>query len=301
MTCEATLLLSLSGPAIEDIVDGLGSLGLLPEPETLRLDNKSSKVTGTWLADALGGATTRLDAQTDHGHNLVWDRSGLVTLRRPGTTVSTGLLDQLGALPFQLAVISGLHLEWYDEDYEKFSFSDGHYPHGWASAVKGAGHQRLVSDRWLDHGPWRTSVRGDATWLEFHDLDADPGTALAQAGPAWERLGISDTGGVIQTGFVFTEDVGGVYDAGERKLEVMVPRGGVTPRKMLEIAAVRRHPRIQDGAIERTAFVFLRADEAQADLDELWLHGHEVWAIVDGEEMRLDADHAVPPPTPDWA
>ena len=37
-----------------------------------------------------------------------------------------------------------------EEDYEKTSFGEGHLPHGWASAFKGKGHDRLVSRRWLE-------------------------------------------------------------------------------------------------------------------------------------------------------
>jgi hypothetical protein len=70
---------------------------------------------------------------------------------------------------------------------------------------------------------------------------------------------------------------------------------------MLEIAAARGDARVQDGEVERTAFIFLDEANARAHLDELWCYGHEVWAIVDGDERRLDQGHEVAPVVPGWA
>ncbi len=157
------------------------------------------------------------------------------------------------------------------------------------------GFARLVSRRWLDQPQWQLVKHGAATWAEFHPLDAEPMAALRQAIPAWERLGISDSGGFIQTGFVFTDDVGGVYDAAERKLKLMVRDDVLSQRRMLEIAALRGHPGVPASQpIERTAFVFLRLEDARRHLRELWLRGHECWAIVNGLELRLDGEQAPP-------
>lgn len=303
MTHQARLLLSMSGPAIDDAVRGLGSLGLLPAPVRLALDFEPvAKPAADWLERALGGTAKQVNASDTEGHTLTWERGTIVTLTRPGTAIARpDTLAQLAALPFELAVIGQLHDEWYDVDYPKVSFGEGHMPHGWASAFQGKGHDRLVSRRWLGSGPWRTTAIGDTTWVEFHDLDADAAAAFAQAQPGWERMGISDTGGFLQRGFLYTDDVRGVYDPTEHKLKVMVPRGDVAPRKLLEIAAARRDPRIHDGQIERTAFVFLREDDARRHLDDLWCYEHEVWAIVDGDPHRLDEDHRVAPVMADWA
>jgi hypothetical protein len=303
MSLTTALLLSLSGPDAAALARGLATLGWLPaSPQSLEVDFKSRKVGAKWLEEGLD-KTGKLVATTNEGHSLTVDhKGGLVTLRRPGAEIAApAFFEALGALPFELAAVGQVHVEWWDEDYPAYSFGDGHVQHGWACAFRGAGHERLVSRRWLDFGPWRKHVIGDASWVEFHDLGVDAKTALEQALPGWERMGISDTGGVIQTGFVYQDDVGGVYDPVERKLKVVVPSGAVSQRKMLEIAAVRRDPRIQkERAIERTAFMFLDAANARAHLHELWLREHECWAIVDGVEQRLDTDHAPRPAPPGW-
>jgi hypothetical protein len=302
MTRAWTLGLSMSGPAIDDAVRGLAGLSLIPEAETLKLDHRKAKVTADWLEAALEGSAKNLLAQADDGHSLVWERGSLLLLSVPGLTTSPDeVRTQVSSLPFELAVIGQLYVEWYDATYRQVSFGDGHVPHGFSSAVKGNGVSRLVSPRWLDHGPWLQVHVGDATWLQFHALSSSPTEALAQAQPGWARLGISDEGGFIQSGFVFTEDVGGVWDPTTKTLKVMVPRGAVTPRKMLEIAAARGDARVQDGEVERTAFIFLDEANARAHLDELWCYGHEVWAIVDGDERRLDQGHEVAPVVPGWA
>jgi hypothetical protein len=302
MTRAWTLGLSMSGPAIDDAVRGLAGLSLIPEAETLKLDHRKAKVTADWLEAALEGSAKNLLAQADDGHSLVWERGSLLLLSVPGLTTSPDeVRTQVSSLPFELAVIGQLYVEWYDATYRQVSFGDGHVPHGFSSAVKGNGVSRLVSPRWLDHGPWLQVHVGDATWLQFHALSSSPTEALAQAQPGWARLGISDEGGFIQSGFVFTEDVGGVWDPTTKTLKVMVPRGAVTPRKMLEIAAARGDARVQDGEVERTAFIFLDEANARAHLDELWCYGHEVWAIVDGDERRLDQGHEVAPVVPRWA
>jgi hypothetical protein len=296
-------LLSLSGSDPEGIVRGLERLGLTPETPDflLEIDHEKQVASAGWIATWLGKARTIM-AVTKAGHTLTFDRGGIVTLSRPDTELTApATFETLSQLPFELAVIGQVYPEWWDEEYVRYSFSDGHIPYGWACGFRGAGYDRLVSRRWLDFGPWRVRQVGAATWIEFHDLDADAKTALEQAQPGWERMGVSDIGGFIQSGFVYKDDVSGVYDPTEYKLKVMVPSGEVSQRKMLEIAAVRRDPRIQqERRIERTAFVFLDEADALRHLHELWLRAHECWAIVDGVERRLDEEYHPSPSPPQW-
>jgi hypothetical protein len=304
VSLKTTLFLSLSGPDAAALARGLHGLGWLP-PELLSLevDFKNKKPGTRWLNDWVDKAA-KLTATTNEGHSLVVDRkAGLVALRRPQVEINAGLFEALKELPFELATVGQVHVEWWDETYPAYSFGDGHVQHGWACGFRGAGHERLVSRRWLDFGPWRKQTTGDTSWVEFHDLAADAKTALLQAQPGWERMGISDSGGFIQSGFIYTDDVGGVYDAEARKLKLIVPASaGVSQRKMLEMAAVRRDPRIQrDMPIDRIAFIFVDEAKARLHLHELWLREHECWAIVEGQEVRLDAAYAPQPAKPDWA
>jgi hypothetical protein len=303
MSRRAVLTLSLSGPDAEGIVRGLDRLGWAPgKPDLLLVDHEKRKAGPGWIDKWLPGAQ-ELTADADEGATLTFDRKGgIVTLRRPDSDLeASATFPALAAVPYQLAAIGPVYPEWWDEEHPTYSFSDGHVAHGWACAFRGAGFDRLVSRRWLDFGPWWARAVGDATWVSFHDLEADAKTALEQAIPGWQRMGISDTGGFIQSGFIYKDDVDGVYDPTERKLKVMVPSGEVSQRKMLEIAAARRDPRIQkDKRIERTAFVFLDRENARRHLPELWLRDHECWAIVDGREVRLDIDYHPTPSPPAW-
>lgn len=97
-------------------------------------------------------------------------------------------------------------------------FGDGHYGHGWGCAFKGDGHRNLVSRRWLEHGPWQL-VRGanDVSLVLFHDLNADPATALEQAKPSHQRMGISPEGGYIQSSFVYRHDLSGMFEPSRRR------------------------------------------------------------------------------------
>jgi hypothetical protein len=301
---RAFLLLSVSGADAAEVVRGLRRLGLTPGGRDLYLEVNYEKreATDDWLDRWLGEARV-IKAVSNEGQSLTFERGGLVTLGRPDTGLAAPeTFEQLGSLPFEVAVIGRVYPEWWDEQYETYSFSDGHIAHGWACAFRGAGYERLVSRRWLDFGPWRKREVGDATWIEFHDIDADPGTALEQAQPGWRRMGVSDAGGFIQSGFVYTEDVSGVYDPTARKLKVMVPSGEVSQRKMLEIAAVRRNALAQaERPIERTAFVFLDEANARRHLHELWLREHECRAIADGVEHRLDDVYQPQPSPPAWS
>jgi hypothetical protein len=301
---RATLLMSLSGADAAGIAHGLQRLGLTPDvPDfLLEVDHERRQASADWLERSVGKAKT-LTAAANDGSTFSFERGGLVSLRRPDVELAApATFESLAGLPFELAVIGQVYPEWWDEQYETYSFSDGHVAHGWACAFKGAGFDRLVSRRWLDFGPWRKREAGGATWVEFHDLDADALTALEQAQPGWRRMGISDTGGFIQSAFVYTEDVSGVYDPTEHKLKVMVPSGEVSQRKLLEVAALRLSPLARgEQPIERTAFVFLDEANARRHLHELWLREHECWAIVGGVEHRLDEGYQPPPSPPAWA
>jgi hypothetical protein len=131
--------------------------------------------------------------------------------------------DLLGEVPFTVCSAATIHPEWtggtLGEEYLAPSFGDMHWRLGWGCLFRGDGHQRLVSRRWLDHGPWQVlRGSGDTSLVLFHDLAADPSTALKQARPGHERMGISPVGGYLQTHFYYSQDLNGLYHAKERKL-----------------------------------------------------------------------------------
>ncbi len=186
-------------------------------------------------------------------------------------------------------------------------FSDGHFGHGWLCAFSGAdGHARLVSRRWLDHGPWRVirDEERDLTLVRFHDLEADEGTALAQAHPGHVRMGISGQGGFIQSHFVWTGFQATSYHPASRTLNLFVEGRDVTPFEMPQAAAVKRYQPHEGRPVDRVVYTFLREAEARRHLHELWLHGLEVryTSSGPGERFRRIDDSYEPPPyeLPDW-
>lgn len=198
--------------------------------------------------------------------------------------------------------------EWIAADYRRWSFSRSHIDHGWGCAFRGAGHDRLVSRRWLEFGPWRVLRRpDDTTVIQFHDLAiTDPAEAYEQAKVGHERMGLSNSGGFIQQiePWMLADGGRGLYDPKERLLEVIVaPEVPVPQSKMLNSCALRLHHRLTKPAVDpvdRIAYVFLDLDEACAHLHELWLRELECWVIDGDGRRRLDLDYHPVPDPPAW-
>ncbi|MDC0711903.1 hypothetical protein POL68_25775 [Stigmatella sp. ncwal1] len=214
------------------------------------------------------------------------------------------VLSLLVPLPFTVASFDTAHPSWEKglDAYEAPGFGYQHYSHGWACAFKGTGHDALVSRRWLEHGPWRV-LKGadDTTLVQFHDLAADSATALAQAKPGHERMGITRTGGYLPRNYTPQQDLQGVYDSKEKSLRIVVHGRDVAPGEMLDACAARQFQLLgQDKTVQRVAYVFMEPARAQAHLHELWLHDLECWTIELGKEIRLDKDYKPTPVKPDW-
>jgi hypothetical protein len=203
-------------------------------------------------------------------------------------------------LPFELITFGVLHESWL-KSYTPPGFSNMQALLGWACAFRGAGHDNLVSRRWLDYGPWRLiRSAGDLSFVQFHDLAADGDTALAQAKPGHERMGISETGGYLQSDYVYRSEVRGLYLANERKL-VISAAGPVSQVEMRDACAARRDRRNDPKEpIERIAYMFITEDLARDHLHELWLRDLECWTLVLGKKVRLDENYAPPIVKPDW-
>lgn len=209
-----------------------------------------------------------------------------------------GLMDALREVPFSVCSGATIHREWMSgalgEEYLAPSFGDMHWGHGWGCLFRGDGHQRLVSRRWLDFGPWRL-FRGanDTSLVQFHDLAADAATALVQARPGHKRIGISPVGAYVQANFHYAQDLKGSYYASERKLHIVVPTGGeVTQREMLDACAAR-HSQIlgPQQPINNIVYVFVEEGTARAHLHELWLRGLECRVFIEGVETNLSDNY----------
>jgi len=224
------------------------------------------------------------------------------------------VIGKLEPVPFTVATFGSVFPdEWRDIEHDTFGFANSHTRLGWGCAFKGAGHDRLVSRRWLDFGPWRVMrCPGDMTVVQFHDLAlTDPAAALAKALPGHERMGISESGGFIQgpsaagrgIKYVVADKLPeGLYDARTRTLEVVVPPGRTISQGEMQDACAYRLNKRHDKAkpIERIAYVFIDEENARAHLHELWLRELEVWTVDGGDKRRLDLDYNPKPAPPDW-
>jgi len=218
-------------------------------------------------------------------------------------------LETLEGIPFEICCIGAAFFdEWLAADYKRWGFGRSHIDNGWGCAFRGRGHDRLVSRRWLDFGPWRVIRRpNDTTFIQFHDLAlTDPAEAYTQAAPGLERMGNSPIGGHI--GFhkerMIASAGKGLYSPSQRLLEVVVgPGNEVRQGDMLCNCALRLHHKETQpttGRIERIAYIFVDEGDARAHLHELWLRELECWVADDRGKRRLDLDYHPVPSPPAW-
>jgi hypothetical protein len=236
-------------------------------------------------------------------------RSEQAMFSLPNGFSTTGeALTILEPLPFELCALGAAFFdEWIAADYKRWGFGRSHVSHGWGCLFRGAGHDRLVSRRWLDFGPWRVvRLPNDTTFIQFHDLAiTDPAEAYEQAKLGHERMGNSATGGYIQYHLPgLLKGAGkGIYTPEERLLEVVVGFGNEVPQiEMLRNAALRFHHRTAPTStpVERVAYVFVDQPDAEAHLHELWLRELECWVVDDKDKRRLDLDYHPVPNPPAW-
>jgi hypothetical protein len=265
----------------------------------------SLSITATWL-DLHGERYT--------GPSLNLERWGLVSWRIQDEEAPP--LDRVFALatglPITILVFGPLFEDrdsnpppgqWDGDRKPSVGLSEGHRKHGLGVLFRGKGHERLVSRRWLDHGPWLVRrMEHDTTWIQFHDATADAETAWAQAARAHERLGISDVGGYLQRDYVFETSISGLYKAADRTLTIS--RSGVTLSQveLLDLCAYRAQMRDDaEQPIDRIRVLFWDERDARRHLHELWLRELECWYIdAQGREVRVDDSYQPERILPEW-
>jgi hypothetical protein len=239
---------------------------------------------------------------------LSFDDDGALSIKLAGQQIDVlGVLNQIKDLDWQVSAFASLYgTAWKKQfSYLAPSFANLHASLGWACAFKGEGHKRVVSRRFLEHGPWRTirDEEHDITLIQFHDLEADAKTALDQARNGHDLMGDPYTGGFIQKNYaVNNPDFSGLYSADEKMLRFIIADREITKAEMLDACAIRLYQLLgKDQPVERVGFVFAFGSEyAKPYLSDLWLRELEVWAIDKGVEHRLDL-HFVPNfEKPEW-
>jgi hypothetical protein len=284
-------------------------------PVALEVDGSAVKPGADWVA-ALRRAkqhgtaewTTAVEPERAFHRIDVLPRSSSVSFTAPDafSTAADGIA-MIERLPFEVGSFGSVWPdEWRELIDDPSSFGGIHGAHGWACAFRGAGHDRLVSRRWLAHGPWQLIRRADdLSVVQFHDLAADAMTAFAQAEPGHLLLGDTAESGYLPMPYEYSDDVQGLYSAETRTLEIVVPPGDrVDLVRMRDACAVRRDHRREPPKtkpIDQVAFVFLDEDDARRHLHDLWLRELECWAADDRPRRRLDLDYKPAPEPPAWA
>ena len=217
---------------------------------------------------------------------------------------NTSALPWLNQLGFSYATFR-MNDNWSEEyGYRPPGFADNLPVHGWACAFKGEGHNRLVSRRWLEWGPWRL-IRDEAhdiSFVQFHDLEADAATALEQAKPGHQRMGIEDEGGFIQSHYCYDYPPKGIYISSEKRLDIVVTPGRtISQAEMLDAAAARNLGHFAQ-PVDSICYIFYDEEQAREHLHEMWLRELQVyWINMEGEKVRLDDSYDPGVPVkPDW-
>jgi hypothetical protein len=283
-------------------------------PTAIEVDRKERKPTGDWRERWL--PKYRHDLRACWGPNLgrrILDADQFLWVQRikpvrfslPFPDDEQAILHLIASLPIELASFTELYKKWVPENHCWPHLPGNHYSPGWACAFRGAGHDALVSRRWLDFGPWRVlRGLGDTTLVQFHELGVDAATALAQAAPGHALMLWSHyADGGIAGGYGDVTIMGEYWPA-ERLFEIHVrePRE-ITFQEVNDARCIRtrRHHEHEDSPVERVAYVFESPALAEPHLHALWLRELEVWAFRDGHRVRLDLDYAPAlPPRPEW-
>ena len=227
-----------------------------------------------------------------------------ITIRDYELAEAESVMKMLAFLPWTVAAFCAISREGGWKEYPAPGFADFHFQHGWACAFKGEGHNHLVSRRWLEYGPWRLirDEENDISFIQFHDLNADPATALEQAKPGHRAMSIYGVGGYIGKTHPFSNELRALYVPSERNMRVVIPPGKqITYTEMSDYCAARHFQAFENQPFDTLSFVFIVADKAQPYLHDLWLREIECFGITpQGVEVRLDTDYHPVPNPPEW-
>jgi hypothetical protein len=264
-------------------------------PDKLEVDGHDTPPSADWIDRWVDGRRRVSAGWQARTRYLAVDADRVVKLsdqRHPRDVAAVHAL--LARLPFALASFATTHLDWIapPQLYAAPRFSADHFQLGWGCAFRGRGHDDLVSRRWLDHGPWQLVRQpDDLSIVQFHTLEDDSATALAQARPAHQRMGYSPTGGFLLADHEATHPLSGLYLPAHREHRIVIAHREVSELEMFDACTARRFARFPN-PVERVTYVFADEANARRHLHELWLRELGCLAIIAGKDVRLDETYA---------
>ncbi len=283
----------LSATAHAIVEQGLTPVGL---PEAVDINMKDVTVDDEWVDKMVKGVGKAPGASWNGMMDSFGiERDGVKGLTNGYELDPPSLVRRLGRIPFTVASFGPVH-EW---GMRSPSLGQLHRALGWGCAFQGAGHQRMVSRRWLGTGPSRI-LRGpnDTTLVQFHDLALDMDDARAQAQAAHADL----MAGYISYEHKFKTELKGLHKGSERSLVFTVQGRAVSAQELLDAAAARLlQPFGADKPIDKVVYVFIDRAAADAQLPTMWRYGHHVHLIGDdGVERRIDDTYLPRVDRPEW-
>ena len=219
------------------------------------------------------------------------------------------IIKMLAPLPWTVANFYQITREGGWREYRAPRFGNGHGGLGWACAFKGSGHDRLVSRRWLDYHTWYLirDEKHDVSFVQFHEIDADPAIALEQAMGGHRAMG---KGFINKTHpfsnhpekIYFEKELRGIYFDSTGELHVVIPAGvPVTLEQMNDYCAAKYYSYFEQGTVKKLAFVFIEGKEAEPYLHDLWLRDIECLGIdPTGERYKVDENYHPDYEPPQW-
>jgi hypothetical protein len=308
-----TLNMSLESDNLIQTLEELYGLEIFsgfPAEELWVDDRKQKKISTSWIEKYAKNVKRNVwvDWGNPHKQKLVYRKNHILGVRIKNFFENfEQVLEFILPLLWDVVAIGSVHEQWhYDEiSYKSLGFANLHASLGAGCAFKGKGHQRVVSRRYLDYGPWHVlrDEANDITLIQFHDLNVDALTALEQAKPGHKLMGDPYEGGFIQRDYqILNDDFSGLYSPSEKMLRFIINDRPITRAELLDACATRLWQLLgQDKPIERVGYVFIHESEARQNLHELWLREIECWTYLDGVETRIDEDYSPPPPEkPEW-
>jgi hypothetical protein len=204
------------------------------------------------------------------------------------------VLAWLNTLDFEVCIGASLFSDWRESGADNVLFP-GQYPLGWMLALKGNGHNYLVSRRWIERAPVKIHSSPQLTLIQFHDLNTNSSTALSQAKQAWQFFNRQETSGFLGGHSYNKNRFDGQYNPDDGGLYVTVLGREPDLMELKNACYCKNFLQMQDRRpINKIVYLFFDASVAKKWLPELWVRDIECRTFIDGKEVILSNEYVSP-------